>query len=205
MLKSKVFVLPALASALLMTGCAGMGERGGFLGSIFGGGDAPTARAATPPAADTAPLASANAGVVTSGASAAGAAGATGTAARSGATPAATIPVLVLVPEDMSKDPTLYNGCWAQLVDKQQTPNQSDLLTVVGRMYMPSLQTASGVNWNGKADGLVIGPNAVVTAYPAPEYKGNPVVLKSGRVIADVRQDLGFVSAIGSMKVECAA
>jgi hypothetical protein len=128
-----------------------------------------------------------------------------GSAAQSGAVPASSIPMLVLIPAGAGADPKLYNGCWARLLDNIETPNQKDQLTIVGRMHMPTMQTASGVNWKGKADGMVIGPNALVTAYGEEQYKGPGVVLKPGQTIQDARKELGFVSAIASLKMECHA
>lgn len=136
---------------------------------------------------------------------------ATGTSgtARSGAASAVVTttgaPLVVLMPAEANADPNLYNGCWARLMDNIETPNQKDQLTVVGRMYMPSMRTASGVNWAGKADGLVTGPNALVTVYPAENFAGPGVTLKPGQVVQDIRKQYGFVSAIESLTVACAA
>lgn len=136
---------------------------------------------------------------------------ATGTSgtARSGAASAVVTttgaPLVVLMPAEANADPNLYNGCWARLMDNIETPNQKDQLTVVGRMYMPSMRTASGVNWAGKADGLVTGPNALVTVYPAENFTGPGVTLKPGQVVQDIRKQYGFVSAIESLTVACAA
>jgi hypothetical protein len=133
-------------------------------------------------------------------------AGTTGSStAQSRAAQPASVPLIVLMPAAASADPTLYNGCWARLMDNVETPTQKDQLIIVGKMLMPSMQTASGVNWAGKADGLVTGPNARVTVYPAEKYAGPGITLKPGQVVQDIRKQYGFVSAIESMIVECAA
>lgn len=126
-------------------------------------------------------------------------------AAQSTRVTTAGAPLVVLMPAEANADPNLYNGCWARLMDNIETPNQKDQLTVVGRMYMPSMRTASGVNWAGKADGLVTGPNALVTVYPAENFTGPGVTLKPGQVVQDIRKQYGFVSAIESLTVACTA
>ncbi|OGB26119.1 MAG: hypothetical protein A3I66_13650 [Burkholderiales bacterium RIFCSPLOWO2_02_FULL_57_36] len=74
-----------------------------------------------------------------------------------------------------------------------------------GGMYMPSMRTASGVNWAGKADGLVSEPNALVTVYPEQNFTSPGITLKPGQVVQDVRKQLGFVSAVESLTVVCTA
>ncbi len=176
-LETKQFLLPALLGAMLIAGCGTTGTQ-----------HSPRASSSD-----------------SSAGSSTAASQASGSGAQTAAVPAPVVPVLVLVPQQINADPGLYNGCWARLVDNQETPRQSDQLTVVGKMHMPSLQTASGVNWKGKADGLITGPNALVTAFGEEQYKGPGVVLKPGQVIRDARKELGFVSTIESLKVNCTA
>lgn len=136
----------------------------------------------------------------TSGAPAAG-------AGSSGAgTTTVTVPMLVLVPVEVQTDPKLNNGCWVRLTDKEAMPKSgSDILTVVGRMYMPSFETPSGVNWSRKADSLTVGPNARVTVYSDRDYKGSSAKLTGGQQVKDISKELGFVKSIDSMQVECTA
>src|SRR6478672_4340096 len=85
---------------------------------------------------------------------------------------AAGTPVVVLVPIEAQSDPAFYNGCWARLLDNIDKPKGKEYLNIVGKMYMPSLQTASGVDWKQKADGLSIGPKALVTVYGQENFQG---------------------------------
>lgn len=194
-MKTKRIFLPALLGAMLISGCGTTGTQsapGPSSSSSSAGGSMGTSAGSIP--RDNAAAGS------TSGAGTGPASG-----AQSVAVPAPDVPVLVLVPTQVNTDPALYDGCWARLVDNQETPRQSDQLTVVGKMHMPSLQTASGVNWKGKADGMIVGPNALVTAFGEEQYQGRGVILKPRQVIRDARKELGFVSSIESLKVDCAA
>lgn len=141
-----------------------------------------------------------------SGSSAADASGAPAAGAGGSGTTTVTVPMLVLVPVEVQADPKLNNGCWVRLTDKEAMPKSgSDILTVVGRMYMPSFETPSGVNWSRKADSLTVGPNARVTVYSDRDYKGSSAKLSGGQQIKDINKELGFVKSIDSMQVECAA
>lgn len=160
---------------------------------------------ANPPPTDPAPAWQAEpasgSGADTSGAPAASA----GTGAA-GTTTTVTVPMVVLVPVEVQTDPKLNNGCWVRLTDKEAMPKSgSDILTIVGRMYMPSFETPSGVNWSRKADSLTVGPNARVTVYSDRDYKGSSAKLTGGQQVKDINKELGFVKSIDSLQVECAA
>lgn len=114
-----------------------------------------------------------------------------------------TIPMVVLVPFESKPEATLYNGCWVRLLDNVEKPAGKEFLTIVGRMYLPAMNTASGVDWSGKADGIDIGPNAILTAFGQKGYQGPGIVLKPGQIVQDVQKDLGFVNSIESLTIEC--
>ena len=114
-----------------------------------------------------------------------------------------TIPMVILVPANERPDPTLYNGCWVRLIDNVAKPAGNEYLTIVGKMYLPSLTTATGVTWSGKSDALSIGPNALVTVYGQQAYMGPGVMLKPNQIVQDARADLGFINSVESMTVEC--
>lgn len=128
----------------------------------------------------------------------------TGASAAGKGTPKVdTIPMIILVPGNEKPDPMLYNGCWVRLIDNVAKPAGNEYLTIVGKMYLPSLTTASGVNWSGKSDALSIGPNALVTVYGQKAYMGPGVMLKPNQIVQDARADLGFINSVESMTVEC--
>lgn len=131
----------------------------------------------------------------------------TGSTSQSGAgTTTVTVPMVVLVPVEVQTDPKLYNGCWVRLTDKEAMPKQgNDILTIVGRMSMPSFQTPSGVNWSRKADSLTVGPNASVTVFSDKDFKGSSAKLTGGQQVKDLNKELGFVKSIDSLQVDCTA
>lgn len=100
-------------------------------------------------------------------------------------------------------DPLLNNGCWVQLMDNVDKPKGREYLTIVGGKYMPALETASGKNWAGRADGISVGPNATVKVYAGHAYTGLSVVLEPNQIVQDLRADLGPVDSIDSMQIEC--
>lgn len=131
----------------------------------------------------------------------------TGSSAQGGSgTTTVTVPMVVLVPVEVQTDPKLNNGCWVRLTDREAMPKQgNDILTIVGRMNMPSFQTASGVNWSRKADSLTVGPNANVTVYSDKDFKGSSAKLSGGQQVKDLNKELGFVKSIDSLQVDCTA
>ncbi len=131
----------------------------------------------------------------------------TGTTTRSGAGAATvTVPMVVLVPVDTQPDSQLNNGCWVRLTDNDATPKKgNDILTIVGRMYMPSFETPTGVNWSRKADALTVGPKAAVKVFSDPNYQGSSATLRGGQQVKDLSKELGFVQSIDSLQVDCTA
>lgn len=128
-------------------------------------------------------------------------------AAKSGSdTSTVTVPMVVLVPVEIQTDPKLNNGCWVRLTDKDAAPKKgNDILTIVGRMYMPSFQTPTGINWSRKADSLTVGPNASVVVYSDRNYRGSAAKLTGGQQVQDLNKELGFVKSIDSLQMECTA
>jgi hypothetical protein len=115
-------------------------------------------------------------------------------------------PRVIIAPPAVQADPLLNNGCWVRLTDKEAMPKKGkDILTIVGAIVMPSFETPSGVDWTHKADSLIVGPNASATVYSDKNYKGDAARLKGGQEVKDLNKELGFVEAIGSMRLECTA
>lgn len=117
-------------------------------------------------------------------------------------TGAASAPPPLLAPASQP-DPMLNNGCWVQLMDNVDKPKGREYLTIVGGKYMPALETASGKNWAGRADGISVGPNATAKVYAGHAYTGLSVVLEPNQIVQDLRADLGPVDSIDSMQIEC--
>ncbi len=129
-----------------------------------------------------------------------------GTTQSSVDTTTVTVPMVVLVPVEVQTTPMLNNGCWVRLTDKDATPKKgNDILTILGRMSMPSLQTPSGINWSRKADSLTVGPHARVTVFSDSDYKGSAAKLNGGQQINDINKELKFVKSIDSLQVDCTA
>lgn len=116
-----------------------------------------------------------------------------------------TVPMVVLVPVEAQAETGLNNGCWVRLQDKDAMVRGNEVLTIVGRMYMPSFETPSGVNWSRKADSLTVGPNAKVTVFGERNYEGKMAALEPGQQIRDLNGDLGMSKSIDSLRVDCVA
>jgi hypothetical protein len=118
-----------------------------------------------------------------------------------------TVPVVVLVPanDEGKRDQNPRDGCWVRLMDNVDKVKGNETMTIFGSKYMPSLKTASGEDWARKTDGINIGPEALVTVFDEPGYRGHGIILRPNQVVQDLRKDLGFVNAIESMKVDCRA
>lgn len=88
-------------------------------------------------------------------------------------------------------------------MDNIEKPKGREYLTIVGSKYMPALQTASGKNWAGRADGISIGPSATVRIFGGHAYTGRSAVLKPNQIVQDLRAEIGLVDSIDSMQIEC--
>lgn len=117
------------------------------------------------------------------------------------------IPVLVVVPAidggRSAQNP--HDGCWVRLMDNVDKVKGNEYMTIFGSKYMPNLKTASGEDWARKMDGINTGPEAVLTVFDEPAYRGHGIILRPNQVVQDFRKDLGFANAIESMKVDCKA
>ncbi|WP_151638491.1 hypothetical protein [Noviherbaspirillum aerium] len=123
--------------------------------------------------------------------------------ARSSAGSRDVEPANTLIFPGSQPDPLLYNGCWVQLMDNVEKPKGKEYLTIVGSKYMPALVTASGKNWAGRADGISIGPNAMVKIYGGHAYTGRSATLQPNQIVQDLRAEIGLVDSIDSMQIEC--
>ncbi|WP_420473726.1 hypothetical protein [Noviherbaspirillum sp. ST9] len=150
-------------------------------------------------------LAEGSAPATAPGSTTSGASSTPGSAQSAPGTATVTVPLVVLIPVEQ-EERTLNNGCWVRLTDKDAMPKKgNDVLTVVGRMYMPSFETASGVNWSRKADSLTVGPKASVTVFSERDFKGSSAKLSGGQQVKDISKELGFVKSIDSLQVDCTA
>lgn len=127
-----------------------------------------------------------------------------GAAKAGGAATTATVPMVILVPVEVQSEPQLYKGCWVRLVDPNAMAGKGeDMLTIVGKMYMPRFETPSKVDWSRKTESLIVGPSATATLYSDPNFQGKSAVLKPNQQVQNLRKEIGFGNPIGSIKVEC--
>lgn len=115
-------------------------------------------------------------------------------------------PLHIIAPTELRADPTLARGCWVRLFP-QPEHKETDDLTIVGPMTIPSLHSptggANGVYWKSKAESFIVGPRATVTVYENPSFRGRTVKLELGTQEGQLRDKLKFMQSIDSLKIEC--
>jgi len=132
------------------------------------------------------------------------ASGAIGKSARSGRKDEQVImevPVLVMVPVQVSKDINTDKGCWVKLYDKKDF--QGDSFTLVGPINLPEMMGPFGFNWENKVRSLETGPNANLTIYDNRNFRDEDKFIDPGKKIPDLSKKMGFFDNFRSMQLGC--
>ncbi|MGH7230166.1 MAG: hypothetical protein ACREJU_02255 [Nitrospiraceae bacterium] len=95
-------------------------------------------------------------------------------------------------------------SCWIQIFEDNDFDQNDPHVKIQGPAQMATLKEFSGRNWSDEIQSVIVGPNAVVKAYPDRDFKGTELVLAPNQRVAKLK-DLNMGDEIESMKIACGA
>ena len=111
------------------------------------------------------------------------------------------VPVLVMVPVQVSKDINMDKGCWVKLYDKKDF--QGDSFTLVGPINLPEMVGPFGFKWENKVRSLETGPKANLTIFDNRNFKDEDKFIDPDKKIPDLSKKMGFFDNFRSMMLSC--
>jgi hypothetical protein len=111
------------------------------------------------------------------------------------------VPVLVMVPVQVSKDIGMDKGCWVKLYDKKDF--QGDSFTLVGPINLPEMVGPFGFNWENKVRSLETGPQANLTIYDNRNFRDEDKFIDPNKKVPDLSKKMGFFDNFRSMMLSC--
>ena len=111
------------------------------------------------------------------------------------------VPVIVMVPVQVSKDLAMDKGCWVKLYDKRNFEGNSLLL--IGPINVAKMIDPFGSNWENKIYSLETGPNANVTIYNNRNFRDEDKFIDPDKRIPDMSKKLGLFENFRSMMLSC--
>ncbi|HEX8874981.1 MAG TPA: beta/gamma crystallin domain-containing protein [Nitrosospira sp.] len=111
------------------------------------------------------------------------------------------VPVIMMVPLEVSDKLALEKGCWVKLYDKKNFEGNSLLL--VGPMNLARMIGPFGVNWENKVRSLETGPNTNVTIFDNRDFKDEDKFVDPSQRIPNLSKKMGFFDDFRSMILNC--
>ena len=111
------------------------------------------------------------------------------------------VPVLMMVPVEVSKDMVTNKGCWVKLYDKKNY--QGDSLVITGPIDLPQMIGPFGFNWENKVRSLEIGPNSNLTIYDNRDFRDEDKFIDANAKVPDMSKKMGFFNDFRSMQLSC--
>jgi hypothetical protein len=111
------------------------------------------------------------------------------------------VPVLVMVPVQVSKDIGMDKGCWVKLYDQKDF--QGDSFTLIGPINLPEMVGPFGFNWENKIRSLETGPKANLTIYDNRNFKDQDKFIDPNKKVPDLSKRMGFFDDFRSMMLSC--
>ncbi|ARO88619.1 hypothetical protein EBAPG3_013045 [Nitrosospira lacus] len=111
------------------------------------------------------------------------------------------VPIIVMVPVQVSSDLIKDKGCWVKLYDKKDY--KGDSLLLVGPVNLAQMMGPFGFNWENKIRSLETGPRANVTIYDNRNFRDQDKFVDPNAKIPDMSKKMGFFDDIRSMMLSC--
>lgn len=113
---------------------------------------------------------------------------------------AVQLPILMLVPLDVSAD-VENKGCWVKMYDKKNYEGDSFMLT--GPINMARMIGPFGFNWENKVRSLKTGPKANLTIYDNRDFRDEDKFIQAQSNVPDMSKKMGFFDDFRSMMLSC--
>jgi len=111
------------------------------------------------------------------------------------------VPVIVMVPMQVSRDLAMDKGCWVKLYDKRNFEGNSLLL--IGPINVAKMIDPFGGNWENKIYSLETGPKANVTIYNNRNFRDEDKFIDPDKKIPDMSKELGLFRNFRSIILSC--
>ncbi len=111
------------------------------------------------------------------------------------------VPIIVMVPVQVSNDLAMRKGCWVKLYDKKDY--EGDSLMLVGPVNLGQMIGPFGFKWENKVRSLETGPNANLTIYDNRNFRDQDKFIDPNKRIPDLSKKMGFFDDFRSMMLSC--
>lgn len=111
------------------------------------------------------------------------------------------MPVVMMVPVEISDKIALEKGCWVKLYDKKNFEGTS--LSLVGPINLPRMVDPFGFNWENKVRSLETGPNTNLTIFDNRNFKDEDKFVDPGKKIPNLSKTMGFFDNFRSLILNC--
>ena len=111
------------------------------------------------------------------------------------------VPVIVMVPVQVSENLAMDKGCWVKLYDKKNF--EGDSLLLIGPINVAKMIDPFGSNWENKVRSLETGPKANLTIYDNRNFRDEDKFIDPDKRIPDLSKKMGFFDNFRSMMLSC--
>ncbi|MDQ3187269.1 MAG: hypothetical protein M3Q16_12605 [Pseudomonadota bacterium] len=111
------------------------------------------------------------------------------------------VPVIVMVPVQVSSDLAMGKGCWVKLYDDEGY--RGDSLMLVGPINLAQMIGPFGFNWEDKVRSLETGPKANLTIYDNRNFRDQDNFIGAAKKVPDMSKKMGFLDNFRSMMLSC--
>lgn len=111
------------------------------------------------------------------------------------------VPVIMMVPMEISDKTAMDKGCWVKLYDKKNF--NGDRLLIVGPVNLSRMIGPFGVNWENKVRSLETGPNTNLTIFDNRHFKDEDKFIDPNQQIPNLSKTMGFFDNFRSMILNC--
>lgn len=111
------------------------------------------------------------------------------------------VPVIVMVPVQVSNDLAGNKGCWVKLYNEEGF--RGDSLMLVGPINLAQMIGPFGFSWEDKVRSLETGPKANLTIYDNRDFRDQDNFISAGKKVPDMSKKMGFLDNFRSMMLSC--
>ena len=97
---------------------------------------------------------------------------------------------------------TIDKNCWIEVFDDTKYDTNKPHVKLQGPKEYATLKNVEGKDWNNEIESVIVGPGAMVRAYPKRDFEGQEIFFTSGQRIPKLSK-LDMSNEIESMKISC--
>jgi hypothetical protein len=93
-------------------------------------------------------------------------------------------------------------NCWVEIFDDSKYDAKNRHVKLQGPKEYSTLKNINGKDWNNDIESLIVGPGAMVRAYPERDFQGQEIAFIPGQRVPKLSK-LDMSNQIESMKIIC--